>query len=73
MVKPLRFGELAVNSNSPIFRVVKPWRVSLTYTELYRMLFDFYGNLTYLNTFLGMISDAKLLKATFSLDNRTLL
>ena len=28
IVKSLRFGELAVNTNFPIFRVVKPWRVS---------------------------------------------
>ena len=28
IVKSLRFGELAVNTNSPIFSVVKLWRVS---------------------------------------------
>ena len=28
IVKSLRFGELAVNTNFPIFSVVKPWRVS---------------------------------------------
>ena len=28
IVKSLRFGELAVNTNSPIFSVVKLWKVS---------------------------------------------
>ena len=31
IVKSLRFGELAANSNSPIFSVAKPWRVSRVY------------------------------------------
>ena len=37
IVKSLRFGELAVNSNSPIFSVVKLWRVSrnFMYTECF--------------------------------------
>ena len=35
IVKSLRFGELAANSNSPIFSVAKPWRVS----RVYRMCF----------------------------------
>ena len=35
IIKSLRFGDLAVNCNFPIFSVVKPWRVSrnFTYTE----------------------------------------
>ena len=35
IVKSLRFGELAVNSNSPIISVVKLWRVrhNFMYTE----------------------------------------
>ena len=35
IAKSLRFGELAVNSNFPIFSVFKPWRVSrnLIYIE----------------------------------------
>ena len=37
IVKSLRFGELAVNSNSPIFSAVKLWRVSrnFMYTEYF--------------------------------------
>ena len=37
IVKPLRFGELAVNSNCPIFSVVKVWRVrrNFMYTECF--------------------------------------
>ena len=36
-MKSLRFGELTANSNSPIFSVVKLWRVSRTfmYTECF--------------------------------------
>ena len=37
IAKLLRFGELAVNRNSPIFGVVKLWRVSrnFMYTECF--------------------------------------
>ena len=40
IVKSLGFGELAVNSNSPIFIVVKLWRVSrnFMYTECSKSL-----------------------------------
>ena len=33
IVKSLRFGELAINSNSPIFRVVKISRVSRNFIQ----------------------------------------
>ena len=35
MVKSLRFGELAVNSNSPIFCVVKLWSRNFMYAECF--------------------------------------
>ena len=37
IVKSLRFGELTINRNSPIFSVVKLWRVShnFMYTKLF--------------------------------------
>ena len=37
IIKSLRFGELAVNSNSPNFSVVKLWRVSpnFIYTDVF--------------------------------------
>ena len=50
IVKSLRFGELAVNTNSPIFSVVKLWRVSpnfmlhnvfIIYSMFYRMFVVF--------------------------------
>ena len=99
IVNSVRFGELAVNSNSAIFRVVKLWRVRLnfTYTEcLYTftacltecLLFLCWSNpliiyfkchqtiehtMKTLLGILGMISDVKLRKATFLLENRMLL
>ena len=33
IVKSLRFGELAVNSKSPFFSVVKLWRVSRNFMQ----------------------------------------
>ena len=34
IAESLRFGELAVNSNSPIFSAVKLWRVSRNFMYL---------------------------------------
>ena len=75
IVKSLRFGELAVNSNSPNFGVVKLWRVSRNFMYTECCLFHMSNVIiehTY-NTFLGMIIDIKLRKDTFLLDDRALL